>query len=43
MPMTSSEREAAQASFRDAARVLNDKLRTPPNVTLINLPPRTAA
>ena len=23
--------------------LLNDKLRTPPNVTLINLPPRTAA
>ena len=25
------------------ARVLNDKLRIPPNVTLINLQPRTAA
>lgn len=27
----------------DRNTVLNDKLRTPPNVTLINLPPRTAA
>ena len=26
-----------------AVSMLNDKLRTPPNVTLINLPPRTAA
>ena len=26
-----------------SVRLLNDKLRTPPNVTLINLPPRTAA
>ena len=32
-------RRAAEA----ADWVLNDKLRTPPNVTLINLPPRTAA
>ena len=28
---------------RPPSAVLNDKLRTPPNVTLINLPPRTAA